>query len=1449
MLGRLLSATCRRLRSRFAQARREKLRRTYAPAMDMLEPRRVLAPGDFELYRTGDVPGSPVQNQAPYVQPQIASLQDTMFATGADYASVSPDNGITWSAVNPSSIFGNDPDPTFGRWDNAGLNGTTRLATDPDRGVVVWLAEYAPRFDVDQDGNPLFDTMENGYRLAVSRSDQDLQNGDWTVYDFSMYQLGQTVGVMMRNPQLQVSDNFAYLETDVVKLEEGDNGIEETYQRSVWWRVSLDSLRDGGNIDRAIYTTTTGPIGLVNGAATTMYGATNTAATKMRVYSWSDSDLSPTFVDKTGLTRTVSDSGATSYVAAGKDASGNDIKIPMPNKVQTGWVDLVDGEVGFMWNSQGSATTHPNANIRSVVFDTSSFVRLREPDLYSANDKFFYPAAAVNARGDLAVLVGRYTGSGDVKNDVLIDDSFNGDPANGIWERYTVGVGTPPKAAGSGPAEFVAAGRFYGILADDNFPNTWLASGWVYNGNTPQPKFYWFGRQQDHPEANLMGLQFDVLEDTARPNDPATIRYQLFNEGFSAAGPFNVSFYASVDADISTSDTLISTATIAAGLAAGATSPLLVQNAVMPGPADPFWALVGSGGYYIGMIVDSGDAVSEYDEADNSNRGINIDFTQMFAASFQSNDGQATASDLGYLSGLRTYERLSIRPTGDQDWFKVRAPYDGTLTTTITFPNAAGDLSLIIRNAAGAVIQSSTTSNNFETVTIPVVAGISYYIQVLGVAGAQNEYTLSTDYRIVPADARESNDTLATATNYNSTPVVSEPDLSISQFDDEDYFRFTAIGTGQFTGSIDFVNQYGNLDLYFYHSSGILLAQSTGNGDTESVTAQINAGEIYFIRVNGRGTDTNKYSLNFQAAAPPVYVIGNTVFITGTPQDDTIEFYAQTPTVSQNTIVVNHASFTVSTTPQKYRFDGGAGNDSLLVAGTAGPDTMASTLLSVQLNTYSMDLKSIEKLSLDGKLENDTITSSGNRAVTIYGSGGKDKITGGPLGDTIYGGIGDDTIDGGAGNDNIFGQDGNDVLTDGEGSDKVHGGKGNDTFSFANPASVQTDSVEEFSNEGTDTLSFAAGNTAVTVDLASATTTALHGARTVKMLSSGQQNNLENIVGSSANDTLTGNGGNNVIDGREGNDLLIGRYGNDIYLFSNPLAAQTDRIRELSGQGVDTISFKGSTVAAIVDLALDNGLAQHGARIVNMDAAGQRAFMENIIGGFADDTLYGNGNNNRIDGGEGDDFLAGRTGNDTYAFLNATQPQIDTVQELPGEGSDTLDFSGVTSSVDSVSADLRTSAQTVASHNSRTVQVAASGQAANLENLTGGAGNDVLVGNGASGTLLGNGGRDILIGSPGQDTLRGGAGDDILIGGGTSHSLAQLQTIRDEWERTNNTRAERVSNIRGPQGGLNGLNFLSTSTVFEDNVVDALFGDAGTDWFFMGAGDSSDGNFPPEDLN
>jgi hypothetical protein len=108
----------------------------------------------------------------------------------------------------------------------------------------------------------------------------------------------------------------------------------------------------------------------------------------------------------------------------------------------------------------------------------------------------------------------------------------------------------------------------------------------------------------------------------------------------------------------------------------------------------------------------------------------------------------------------------------------------------------------------------------------------------------------------------------------------------------------------------------------------------------------------------------------------------------------------------------------------------------------------------------------------------------------------------------------------------------------------------------------------------------------------------------------------------------------------------------------------------------------------------------------------------------------------------------------------------------------------------------------------------------------------VLIGGSGNDALFGGSGRNLLIGGLGADTLYAGSGGDILIGGTTSYdsNLTALAYLMAEWDSSDSysTRVNKIS--KG--GGLNGAYVLNSTTVFDDNTTDTLYGGSGLDWYF-----------------
>ncbi|MBU6371671.1 MAG: heme peroxidase [Alphaproteobacteria bacterium] len=286
----------------------------------------------------------------------------------------------------------------------------------------------------------------------------------------------------------------------------------------------------------------------------------------------------------------------------------------------------------------------------------------------------------------------------------------------------------------------------------------------------------------------------------------------------------------------------------------------------------------------------------------------------------------------------------------------------------------------------------------------------------------------------------------------------------------------------------------------------------------------------------------------------------------------------------------------------------------------------------------------------------DLINGTAN-ADTINGTAGDDVIYGLGSSDRLNGLAGDDVLDGGAGADTLDG---------GTGADRMIGGDGNDTYIVDDVGDV----VVEANTVGS-------GTDIVQTTLASYTL----GANVENLLYTGTA--AFSGTGNALNNRITGGTGNDVLDGGAGNDTLIGGAGNDTYFVDS----QTDNITETTGAGVDTVYSTANTFA--LDPNVED-LFFIGAGAFNGTGNG----LDNrIFGGAGNDTLLGQGGNDRLEGGVGadtlnggggDDVLIGGVGNDTLILGTGNDIVVfgpggglDTVQGFgaSGAGQDRLDIS------------------------------------------------------------------------------------------------------------------------------------------------------------------------------
>ncbi|WP_441276863.1 T1SS-143 repeat domain-containing protein [Tardiphaga sp. 172_B4_N1_3] len=239
----------------------------------------------------------------------------------------------------------------------------------------------------------------------------------------------------------------------------------------------------------------------------------------------------------------------------------------------------------------------------------------------------------------------------------------------------------------------------------------------------------------------------------------------------------------------------------------------------------------------------------------------------------------------------------------------------------------------------------------------------------------------------------------------------------------------------------------------------------------------------------------------------------------------------------------------------------------------------------------------------------------------------------------------------------------------------------------------------------------------------------------------------DTLIGGSSGSTHNANSGNDFIDGNGGGDTINGSDGNDV-LYGN---TGTDTMS--GGNGNDYING-GAENDTINGNDGDDWLVGEGGNDAMTGGLGN----DTLIGGAGNDTFnYTIGDGvDRVYGGTGTDTLAitGTTGSDTLNVVvsNGTITQFagGTVQDVEsvtldlgahGTAGDTLSYAG-TASTEAITVDLANAVATGFT------------SIANVENVTGGAGDDTLTGNSGANTLIGGGGDDVLVGGKDDVTVQ-----------------------------------------------------------------------------------------------
>ncbi|AHX62637.1 DUF4347 domain-containing protein [Aeromonas media] len=572
-----------------------------------------------------------------------------------------------------------------------------------------------------------------------------------------------------------------------------------------------------------------------------------------------------------------------------------------------------------------------------------------------------------------------------------------------------------------------------------------------------------------------------------------------------------------------------------------------------------------------------------------------------------------------------------------------------------------------------------------------------------------------------------------------------------------------------------------------------------GEGDDEIVGGDGAGNDTY---VGGIGIDTVRYTSAITGITVDLALgtaSGNEI---GSDQLSEIE-----------NIIGGQSGDTLKGTSEANSIDGYTGSDTLI--GGLGNDSyyvdLSTDIVVENLNEGTDTVFSTAAaFTLSANVDNGRINTSGAA-----------NLTGNSLNNTLYAGVGNNVLDGGVGADtasyayatagvtaslasavaqatggsgsdtllnieNLTGSNYNDSLTGNSAANTLDGGAGNDMLD---------------GGLGNDQLLGGAGNDTYvvdsTLDVISETSTTATDIDTVQSAVSWTLgNNLENLVltgtgaingvGNALANTLTGNSAANTLDGGAGADRLTGGDGSDSYYVDNTGDVVSETNAVLASGGTDTVN------SYLASYTL-------GANVENLRL---------LAAGAANGT--GNGLNNVIYAGAGNNVLDGGAGADTASYAYATAGVTASLasavaQATGGSGSDTL---------------------------------------LNIENLTGSNYNDSLTGNSAANTLDGGAGNDMLDGGLGNDQLLGGAGNDTYVVDSTLDVISETSTTATDIDTVQSAVSWTLGNnlenlVLTGTGAINGVGNALANTLTGNSAANTLDGGAGADRLTGGDGSDS----------
>jgi hypothetical protein len=366
-------------------------------------------------------------------EPTAAANLPKLMMTGNWFAATSANGGAAWNHVDPFTLF------------PASVGGfccDQIVLHEPKHKIWIWLLQYSST----SAGNNIF-------RLAVSR---DASFGSWYYWDFAPTNLNAQWNTMWFDyPDIAFTNNNL--------LVTFNSFIGNAWQRAFVFRFPLATLAAGTSLGYNWWSTTTnGSLRLCQGAGSVMHFGSHNSLSQIRVFDWPDASNTITWKD----------------VNVRSWNQGPYSSSPAPGG--TNWLGRVDsritgasvggGQIAFMWTA-GPDSSHPFTYIRVSRMNEATKALVDEPDIWSKNGAWAYPAAATNSAGQIGI-------------SAFYGGLTNHHPGHVVGVRTSTAWDTGLTATSTNDPSTPAWGDYLSCVPHSPHLAHWVASGYTIQGGT-----------------------------------------------------------------------------------------------------------------------------------------------------------------------------------------------------------------------------------------------------------------------------------------------------------------------------------------------------------------------------------------------------------------------------------------------------------------------------------------------------------------------------------------------------------------------------------------------------------------------------------------------------------------------------------------------------------------------------------------------------------------------------------------------------------------------------------------------------------------------------------------------------------------------------------------------------------------------------------------------------